>query len=126
MRKVLGITLLIVGIGVVAMLISTQRVDQHHTAERRAWKNAAIMKINNDLQASDYLEQRFGEIPKPVSGDFDSSEDWHTTDTIVCKDGSWFAYRAECYKVDPKVHDIFIAKGSDGKCIIRIFTFALG
>jgi hypothetical protein len=125
MRKVLGITLLIVCIGVVAIFIPVKRVDQHHAAERRAWKNAAIKKINNDLQAPDYLEQRFGEIPKKVSGDFDSSEDWLTTDTIVCKDASWFAYRAECHKEDPKVHDIFIAKGSDGKWYYTDFHFCV-
>jgi hypothetical protein len=48
-------------------------------------------------------------------GDFDTSEpEWLTADTIVFRDASWLAYRGQCHKEDPKIHDIFIARASDG------------
>jgi|LakMenEpi05May12_1017382.scaffolds.fasta_scaffold01800_1 hypothetical protein len=124
MRKVAAILLVIACIGAGVIFVAMKRVDVHHTSERRLWKDTAIMKIKADLKATDYLEKRFGEIPKPL-GFFDSSEQWLTPDTIVCRDASWLAYRAQCHKEDPKVHDIFVAKASDGKWYYSDFHFCI-
>lgn len=122
MRKVAAILLAVACIGAAVFYIAMKRADVHHTSERRLWKDTAIIKIKADLNAKDYLEKRFGEIPKPL-GFFDSSEQWLTPDTIVCRDASWLAFRAQCHKEDPKVHDIFVAKGSDGKWYYSDFHF---
>ena len=50
---------------------------------------------------------------------------WLSNDLILCADGSWLAYRAECYKRDPKVRDIFIAKASDGKWYYSDYHFCI-
>ena len=95
----------------------------HHFPERRLWKDAAILAINQDLKDPDHLEKRFGEIPRPL-GDFDTSEpEWLTADTIVCRDASWLAYRGQCHKEDPKFHDIFIARASDGNWYYSDYHF---
>ncbi len=123
MRKVIVILLVIVGLGGGGIFFALKRADEHHTAERRLWKNDAIVAITKDLQDGDHLIKRFGEVPKPM-GEFDTSEpQWLTPDTIVCRDATWLAYRALTHKVDPKVYDIFIAKASDGKWYFSDYHF---
>ena len=125
MRKSAAIILVIACLGAGVIFIAVKRSDVHHTAERRLWKNRAIAAIENDLKDHDHLKKRFGEIPKP-RGEFDTAEpEWKTADTIVCIDSSWLAYRAQCNKVDPKVHDIFIAKASDGTWYFSDYHFCI-
>ena len=125
MRKIAAILIVIVCLGAGAFFIAVERSDMHHTAERRMWKNRAIVAITTDLKDPDYLKKRFGEVPTP-RGEFDTSEpEWKTADTIVCRDSSWLAYRAQCHKVDPKVHDIFIAKASDGTWYYSDYHFCI-
>jgi len=123
MRKIAAILLVIVCLGAGAIFFALKRADVHHTAERRSWKNAAIIAITNDLKDADHLKKRFGGIPKP-RGEFDTSDpEWLTADTIVCRDASWLAYRALTHKKDPKVYDIFVAKASDGKWYYSDYHF---
>lgn len=125
MRKIAAILLVIVCLGTGAFFIAGKRSDVHHTAERRLRKNGAIVAITTDLKEPDYLKKRFGEVPTP-RGEFDTSgPEWKTADTIVCRDSSWLAYRAQCHKVDPKVHDIFIAKASDGNWYYSDYHFCI-
>lgn len=99
--------------------------DPDRSAERRAWKNDALEAIRKDLAAPDYLKRRFGEVPQAGSF-FDTEEDgWLTPDTIVCRDGSWLAYRSRCHKEDAAVHDIFVAKASDGRWYYSDFHFCI-
>lgn len=117
----LGILLLTAG----GIFFAVKRADVHYGAERRLWKNQAIVAITNDLKDPDYLTKRFGEIPKPRS-EWDTSETgWLTGDTIVCRDGTWLAYRSRCHKQDPKIHDIFIAKASDKNWYYSDFHFCV-
>ena len=123
MRRTATILLVIVCLGAVALFYAVNRTDMHHTAERRSWKNAAIAAITNDLRDPDHLKKRFGEIPRP-RGEFDTSEpEWLTPDTIVCANASWLAYRGLCHKQDAKIHDIFIAKASDGNWYYSDYHF---
>jgi hypothetical protein len=125
MRKIAAILIVIVCLGAGAFFIAGKRSDVHHTAERRLWKNRAVVAIATDLEDPDYLRKRFGEVPTP-RGEFDTSDPgWITADTIVCKDSSWLAYRAQCHKVDPKVHDVFIAKASDGTWYYSDYHFCI-
>jgi hypothetical protein len=124
MRKVTVILLVNLCLGAGAIFFATRKnPDVHHSAARRSWKDAAILAITRDLKAPDYLMKRFGEITQP-RGHFDTSEpEWLTADTIVFKDASWLAYRGQCHKEDPKVHDIFIARGSDGNWYYSDYHF---
>ena len=107
-------------------MVIRQRADELHTAYRRGWKNDAIAAITKDTKNPEYLKERFGEVPMPRS-EFDTSDDeWLTKDTIVCRDATWLAYRAETWKVDPEIrHDLFIAKASDGRWYYSDFHFCV-
>ncbi len=124
MRKLAVILLAILCLGAGAYYFATKKGrGVHYFPERRLWKDAAILAINNDLKDPDHLKKRFGEIPQP-RGDFDTSEpEWLTADTIVCGDASWLAYRAQCHKEDPQIHDIFIARASDGNWYYSDYHF---
>ena len=124
MRKLAVILLVLLCLGTGAYFFAVKKgPGVHYSAARRLWKDAAILAINHDLEDPDYLEKRFGEKPKPL-GHFDTSEpEWLTADTIVCRDASWLAYRAQCHKEDPKIHDIFIARASDGNWYYSDYHF---
>ena len=125
MRKFAIIFLAIICVGAGVLFIVRKRFDVHHSADRRLWKNRAVVAIASNLQDPEYLKKRFGEIPKP-RGELDTSiTQWKTADTIVCRDSSWLAYRAQCHKSDRKVHDIFIAKASDGTWCYSDYHFCI-
>jgi hypothetical protein len=123
MRKIAFISLVILCIIAGGVFVAVKRSDEFHTPERRQWKNDAITAITKDLENPGYLKDRFGEVPEPM-GEFDTSElQWLTEETIVCQDASWLAYRAQTHKNDSKIHDIFIARASDGKWYYSDFHF---
>lgn len=111
MRKIIVIALGIIILAATALLINFVKSRPHYTSERREWKNVAIEAIKSDLNKS--------------NNSISANEDWKTATRIVCEDSSWLAYRAQCYKVDPKVHDIFIAKASNGKWYYSDFHFCV-
>lgn len=123
-KKPTAILAVFLCLGAGAFFFATRKnPDVHHSAARRSWKDAAILAINHDLKDTDYLKKRFGEVPTPL-GDFDTSEpEWLTADTIVFRAASWLAYRARCHKEDPKIHDIFIARASDGSWYYSDYHF---
>jgi hypothetical protein len=123
MRKIVSVSVVILCVIAVGIFVVGKRFDEFHTVERRKWKNDMIASITTDLKNPDYLKERLGEVPKPMA-DFDTSEpQWLTEDTIVCRDASWLAYRAQTHKNDPKIHDIFIARASDEKWYYSDFHF---
>lgn len=122
-RKITTISIVILCIMAVGAFVAVTRSDKFHTAERRQWKNDTIAAISKDLQNPDYLKARLGEVPQPMS-EFDTSEpQWLTDDTIVCRDATWLAYRAQTHKNAPKIHDIFIARASNGKWYYSDYHF---
>ena len=123
MRKIVTIIVVILCIIAGGIFVAVTKFDEFHTAERRQWKNDVIGAITKDLKSPNYLKERLGKVPKPMS-EFDTSEpQWLTEDTIVCRDASWLAYRAQTHMNDPKIHDIFIARASDGKWYYSDFHF---
>ena len=126
MRKLVVLPLLVVCAVTGVVLYGLKLSDVHRSPERRKWKDNATAAIKSDLKEPDYLKKRFGYVPGP-RGDFDTSEpEWMTEDTVVCRDGSWLAYRSQCHKQDPKVHDIFVARASDGKWYYSDYHFCIG
>jgi hypothetical protein len=111
MRKTILISLLIAGAGAAAW-VSLRKPDPHHSAERRAWKDRAVTEIKREAAVPPDAGTRDGE--------------WLTAERIACADGSWLAYRSQCHKQDPKVHDIFIAKASDGRWYYSDYHFCIG
>lgn len=122
-RKFIILLLVIAVSGTGLAFLVNKRRDVHHTKARREWKNEAVASIRTDLLDPDHLKKRFGKTPAPETGAAMSEAEWLTSDTIVCSDSSWLAYRGQCHKEDPKVHDIFIARASDGRWYYSDYHF---
>lgn len=87
--------------------------DRYHTRERRAAKAQMIEEIGQQVaRLSPDTELEGGK--------------WWNEDFIRFYDGSWIAYRAQCHKVDPKVYDLFIGRGSDGTWYYSTHHFCIG
>lgn len=88
------------------------RTDEFHTKERRAAMQTILADISADTAG--------GEKPHaPGDGE------WMDERLIECSDGAWLAYRARCQKVDRKIHDIFIARASDGRWYYSTYHFCI-
>lgn len=127
MRKGIAVAVLIVLVAAAVAVRSGERNDRHHSAHRRAWKDKALAEIRADLGDPDYFIDRFGKEPAPRRY-FDTSgeEDWLGDDTIVCADGSWLMFRNRCRKEDERIHDLFVARASDGNWYYSDFHFCIG
>ena len=104
-----------------ATKILVERGSPHHHPERKAWKDAALAAIRSDLEHGDYLKNKLTDPDTAWD-----PEGWYSADTILCRDGSWLACRSQCHKVDPNIHDIFVAFGSDGVWYYSDFHFCKG
>ncbi len=111
-RKFFIFILILVCIFAGGLFYLIQKADIHHTKMRLAWKNVAIQTITTHLKDPDHLKKSFS----------DNSE-WLTPNTILNQDASWLVYQSQCHKIDPEIHDIFIAKASNGKWYYSDFHF---
>lgn len=102
----LGVALMVAG-GVFAY---DRTQNALHFPERRAWKDAAVVAIDGESSPP----------AKPEDGD------WMNDRVILCADGGWLIYRSQCHKQDPRIHDIFIARASDGRWYYSTFHFCIG
>lgn len=114
MRKLFIFILILVCIFTAGLFYLIQKADVHHTKKRLAWKNAAIQTIMTHLKDHDHLKKSFSH-----------DSEWLTPNTILCQDGSWLVYQSQCHKEDPEIHDIFIAKASNGKWYYSDFHFCI-
>ncbi|MCH7228372.1 hypothetical protein [Haloferula sp. A504] len=94
-------------------LILLLNPDQYHTPERRAAKARMIEEIADQLASS-------------AQGSRDEDGSWWNEEIIRFSDGSWIAYRAQCHKADPKVYDLFIGRGSNGRWYYSTYHFCVG
>ncbi len=120
--KLFFILVAVAGVGGAALAYLLNFGDVHHSSERQAWKNQAILAIEADLES---LAQGEFELP-PSDEPSDEQVGWMSEKAIRCVDGSWLIYRQQCHKEDAKVHDIFIARSSDGRWFYSDFHFCIG
>jgi hypothetical protein len=50
---------------------------------------------------------------------------WVGDGVLLMKNGDWIAYEGICSKQDPRIHDLFIGRGSDGKWYYSTFHFCI-
>jgi len=110
-RTIIALAVLLIVLGAAAVI--ALRPDQYHTSERRAAKEQMIEDIKIQVERLDPNKTFEGGA-------------WWDDSFMRFEDGSWIAYRAQCHKVDPKVYDIFIGKGSNGSWYYSTFHFCIG
>src|SRR6476620_2125948 len=55
-----------------------------------------------------------------------SGDGWIGTNVVLMTNGEYLVYSQLCTKENPRIHDLFIARGSDGKWYYSTFHFCIG
>jgi len=127
MKKRLSIAAVLVCLVVAAIAIVLGRSgDQLRTKERKDWKANTITEIARRAGDSNWLasvvRQLKAEMAKPEA----DSGDWVSEHLILMRNQEWMIYANKCRKEDKRIHDIFIARGSDGKWYYSTYHFCIG
>lgn len=93
---------------------------------RKAWKDEAIIRIQKSVEDSMRLEAELARLKAVVSTNGPASDNWFSTQLILMRNGEWISYAAVCQKENPKVEDLFLGRGSDGKWYYSTFHFCVG
>ena len=105
-------------------LIGCSSDDGLRSRARRQWKDKAVAAIAETYRDSAALTnelQRLAAIPASES----DSDHWLSPKMILLKNGEWLVYTNKCRKEDAKIHDIFIARASDGQWFHSTYHFCV-
>jgi len=121
-RLVSGVILL--GIIALACVVFARYPNQ----ARRAWKEAALQEISHLADDSSWVSEEINMLNVTNSStEHIIAERWLTDHMILMLGGEWLVYKSHCSKESPHlVHDIFLAKGSNGKWFYSTCHFCVG
>jgi hypothetical protein len=117
--------------GVAGLLITTgialfRPRDQLRSSERRSWKQKGIAEIAARIADPAWLTNEFTRLKVQSGGDSDSKASWLSDRIIVTRRGEWLAYANVCRKESAHIHDLFLARGSDGRWYYSTYHFCIG
>lgn len=118
-RVIAGVAVLLIA---VAVILTGFRSPLQSSA-RRAWKDNALAEISTRTGTPGWLN---GELAKLQSIDPENPSDsagWMSEHLIVMRNGEWLAYANVCRKQNRRIHDLFLAFGSDGRWYYSTFHF---
>jgi hypothetical protein len=90
---------------------------------RKQWKENAIATITETYRDSIGLTNELERLRSVRATESDAA--WFSSSLILMTNGQWLAYTNRCRKEDAKVHDIFIARGSDGQWYYSTYHFCI-
>lgn len=99
--------------------------DPLYARARVDWKTNAITEINQRVQSADFVPQHKAQIETAIADRGNPEGAWFTDKLLVMKNGEWMAFAGHCQKRDPKIKDIFIGRGSDGKWYYSTYHFCI-
>jgi hypothetical protein len=110
------------------ILISTGYVfwgdsDPLQAPARREWKERSLREISARISGPGWATNEITRLKAIKSDDPDSHENWLSTDLILLQNGEWLAFKNVCRKEDGHIHDLFLAKASDGKWYYSTYHF---
>ena len=91
---------------------------------RKNWKNNAVAEIKRRSDDSAWVNSEITRLKEGGDGRFDS-DSWLSRRMILATNGDWMVYDSFCYKQDFRIHDIFIARASDGKWYYSTYHFCI-
>ncbi len=100
--------------------------DRLRTKARKEWKEKAIAEIGHRVDDRQWLAAETNTLAANAAKDASDPDAWLSDHLILMKNGEWIAYASECTKKDPRIHDVFIGRGSDGKWYYSTFHFCIG
>ena len=122
----LGVSLAVV---MLALVVLGQRVREsisHHSQlysrPRKAWKELALVPIARLATDRTWLTN---EVAKVKASPSQEALPWLPENLILMQNGEWLVYTNICNKEDARLHDLFIAKGSNAKWYYSDFHFCI-
>ncbi len=92
--------------------------------ERKQWKEQSLAALRVQWNDSASLSNELARV-RAISR-ANSEHGWVGTNLLLMANGEWLAYRNRCWKEPGNLHDIFLARGSDGKWYYSTFHFCVG
>jgi hypothetical protein len=115
MRCVAGTLLVIVA------LCACKPDEGLRSKARKQWKDNAVGSITQTYGDSAGLTNEL----QRLAGEQSESENWLSSKLIVMTNGEWLVFTNKCHKEDRNIHDIFIARGSDGQWYYSTYHFCI-
>ena len=100
--------------------------DRLHTKARKEWKEKEIAGIARRVGDSRWLSAETNRLAANAAKDSSDPDAWLSERLVRMNNGEWIAYASECTKKDPRIRDIFIGRGSDGKWYYSTYHFCIG
>jgi hypothetical protein len=122
---------LLIAAGVCGLLIAfgvwaTGGRDPLRSRARRAWKQKAIAEIAARVADPKRLGIELGRLNAQARANPDEEGLWLSDRLMVMRKGDWLAYANICQKEDWRIHDLFLARGSDGQWYYSTYHFCIG
>jgi hypothetical protein len=90
---------------------------------RKQWKEKAVGAITETYRDSTELTNELKRLRSVPATESDAP--WFSQRLIVMTNGEWLVYTNRCRKEDPKIYDIFVARGSDGRWYYSTYHFCI-
>ena len=123
-KRVVWISLLLVA---VAIVIAILRPDGQHarlySKARKQWKEAALADLAKRANDSQWLTNEIAVVRKEALAD--SEAGWVGANLLLMTNGEWFVYQNNCVKEPSHIHDLFLARASDGRWYYSTFHFCV-
>jgi hypothetical protein len=117
-----GSILLLAGIGAAVFL----RPPTLQSSARRDWKQKSITEIGARVADPMWPTNELTRLQTRSTSDSGVYESWLSDRMIVARNGEWLAYANICRKEDRRIHDLFLARGSDGRWYYSTYHFCIG
>jgi len=117
-----GITLLLIA----AAVAIVQRNNPLLSNERRSWKQKQIAAIDARLANPEWLTNELRRVSSMDVAEQQEDATWLSDSVIMTRKGEWLAYASICRKEKDHIHDLFVARGSDGRWYYSTYHFCIG
>jgi len=123
MKKLLIIAFCSVLLLAVAGVVVFFRPPSLESSARREWKQKSIAEISARVADPAWPSNELARLSAARS---DQDESWLSDHMILMRNGDWLAYAGICHKQDRRIHDFFLARGSDGQWYYSTYHFCVG
>jgi hypothetical protein len=114
--------LLLAVIGAVLFL----RPPSLRSSARRAWKEKSMTDIGARVADPAWPTNEFARLKPQSTNEPNDEASWLSDHIILTRKGEWLAYANVCQKQDRRIHDLFLARGSDGRWYYSTYHFCIG
>ena len=118
---VLGLVLLL-SLALIAVLPSPMQ-RRLHALERKQWKGQAIARITSGSLNQGMISNEVALLQAEAANH--SGDGWIGTNALLMMNGEHLVYSHIDAKQDHRIHDLFLARGSDGKWYYSTFHFCI-